>query len=56
MATDTPESSPERQDEPAARLPYEPPAIISEEVFETLAASCGKAGGARCQLAGGINS
>jgi hypothetical protein len=26
-----------------ARLPYEPPAVISEEVFETLALSCAKA-------------
>lgn len=25
------------------RLPYEPPAVISEEVFETLALSCAKA-------------
>lgn len=27
----------------AERLPYEPPAVISEEVFETLALSCAKA-------------
>jgi hypothetical protein len=32
-------------DEP--RLPYEPPAVISEEVFETLALACTKTG-ARC--------
>ena len=25
------------------RLPYEPPAVISEEVFETLALSCASA-------------
>ena len=29
---------------PRERLPYEPPAVISEEVFETLALSCGKDG------------
>jgi len=28
--------------EPGERLPYEPPAIISEEVFETLALGCSK--------------
>ncbi len=26
-----------------AKLPYEPPAVISEEVFETLALGCAKA-------------
>ena len=26
-----------------ARLPYEPPRVISDEVFETLALSCAKA-------------
>ncbi len=31
------------QQEPDKRLPYEPPAVISEEVFETLALSCSKA-------------
>jgi hypothetical protein len=33
----------ENQAERKARLPYEPPAVISEEVFETLALSCAKA-------------
>jgi hypothetical protein len=41
---------------PTPRLPYEPPAVMSEEVFETLAAICGKLGGAKCQLGGGANS
>jgi hypothetical protein len=26
-----------------SRLPYQPPSVISEEVFETLALSCAKA-------------
>lgn len=30
------------------RLPYEPPAVISEEVFETLALSCAKANPIAC--------
>jgi hypothetical protein len=30
------------------RLPYEPPAVISEEVFETLALSCAKANPFAC--------
>ena len=34
---------PHPDDEAPARLPYEPPAIISEQVFETLALSCAKA-------------
>jgi hypothetical protein len=28
---------------PAARLPYERPAVLAEEVFETLALSCAQA-------------
>jgi hypothetical protein len=28
--------------EPAARRPYEPPAIVSEQMFETTALACGK--------------
>ena len=39
-----------------AREPYEPPAVISEEVFETLAVACGKTGGFGCAANGGINS
>lgn len=33
----------EEDRQPEQRLPYEPPAVISEEVFETLALSCAKA-------------
>jgi hypothetical protein len=40
---------------PAAREPYEPPAVISEEAFETLALACGKTGGPLC-TAQGVNS
>lgn len=33
------------------RQPYEPPRIVSEEVFETLALACGKAsGGFQCTI------
>lgn len=32
-----------------ARLPYQPPAVITEEVFETLALSCAKANLVVCQ-------
>ncbi|MCG8418780.1 MAG: hypothetical protein MJE77_12655 [Proteobacteria bacterium] len=31
------------------RLPYEPPAVISEEVFETLALSCSKDNPVQCR-------
>jgi hypothetical protein len=31
------------QPTPDPRLPYEPPRVISDEVFETLALSCAKA-------------
>jgi hypothetical protein len=41
---------------PEADDPYEPPAVISEEIFETLAIACGKTGGAFCIANGGINS
>ena len=41
---------------PDANEPYEPPAVVSEEVFETLAIACGKAGGPQCLANGGINS
>jgi hypothetical protein len=40
---------------PPARQPYEPPAITSEEVFETLAAACGKSE-PRCAFTGGRQS
>lgn len=41
--TPQPETQPDRK-----RLPYEPPAVISEEVFETLALSCAKANPFAC--------
>ena len=31
------------------RLPYQPPAVISEDVFETLALSCAKANPIVCK-------
>lgn len=40
----------------APRLPYEPPAILSEEVFETLALACGKISGGGCTRSGGLSS
>ncbi|GAB4527573.1 MAG: hypothetical protein Tsb0020_45040 [Haliangiales bacterium] len=39
--------SPKRDERPPRR-PYEPPAVISEEVFETLALSCAKANPVVC--------
>jgi hypothetical protein len=36
----TPDDS--EKTEPTERLPYEPPAVVSEEVFETLALGCSK--------------
>ena len=43
-------------DEQDARLPYEPPAVVSEETFETLAIACGKMSGPACITGGGISS
>lgn len=43
-------------DDPPERLPYEPPAVISEEVFETLALACGKVAGPICEAGGPGNS
>jgi hypothetical protein len=37
------ERDPTETERPQPRLPYEPPAVISEEVFETLALSCARA-------------
>ncbi len=46
-----------RDEAPAeAREPYEPPAVVSEEIFETLAIACGKSSGPACLAGGGINS
>jgi hypothetical protein len=38
--------------EPAARRPYEPPAIVSEQMFETTALACGKrqSEGGKCNV------
>ena len=41
-----PKQAPPRTDRP--RKPYEPPAVISDEVFETLALSCAKANAFVC--------
>lgn len=42
--TDTKTPPPARPEKaPPARLPYERPAVISEEVFETMALSCAAA-------------
>lgn len=53
---------PEKPPETAAsgeepkRLPYEPPAVVSEETFETLALGCAKTSGIlRCEQ-GGVTS
>jgi hypothetical protein len=41
---------PEPAPEPEEKLPYEPPAIISDEAFETLALGCNKVSNRpRCQ-------
>jgi hypothetical protein len=37
------ERDPSQNEQAPRRLPYEPPAVISEEVFETLALSCARA-------------
>ena len=50
-----PEKPPEIAEEPK-RLPYEPPAVVSEETFETLALGCAKTSGIlRCEQ-GGVTS
>jgi hypothetical protein len=38
------------------REPYEAPAVVSEEVFETLALACGKVNGRTCRRRGGFQS
>jgi hypothetical protein len=45
MAEDNTTKPPASQKSPPERLPYEPPAVIIEEAFETLALSCGKGNG-----------
>jgi hypothetical protein len=40
MAEKENEQTPERGGQRPARLPYEKPRVISEDVFETLALSC----------------
>ena len=37
---------------PSTRLPYERPAVLTEEVFETLALSCGKGNPMVCPSGG----
>lgn len=45
------------QKEKTEKEAYEPPAIVAEEVFETLALTCGKHATFACQISGGgINS
>ena len=47
----------EQLEKPRAKEPYEPPAIIAEEVFESLALTCGKHQGFACRIGGGgLNS
>ena len=46
---------PDAEGEPE-RLPYEPPAVVSEEVFETLALACGKVAGPMCEAQGPAQS
>lgn len=36
------ENRPDERADEDQREPYEPPAVVSEEVFETLASTCGK--------------
>ncbi|HKA89494.1 MAG TPA: hypothetical protein VKE22_17635 [Haliangiales bacterium] len=49
----TPDETPEK-DDAEIKLPYEPPAVVSEETFETLAMACKKMSGPTC--IGGISS
>ena len=54
----TPDDNPPESGAPEApeRLPYEPPAVVSEETFETLALGCAKTSGVlRCEQ-GGVTS
>ncbi len=44
----TPDETPETNDA-EVKLPYEPPAVVSEETFETLAMACRKMSGPLCQ-------
>ncbi len=41
-------SEPKKDPQPRPRKPYERPAVISDEVFETLALSCAKANQFTC--------
>jgi hypothetical protein len=40
------------RDQPTRKRPYEPPAIESEEIFETTALACGKLAGQGKMCAG----
>jgi hypothetical protein len=50
----TPDEKPDISDADA-KLPYEPPAVVSEETFETLAMACKKMSGPICST-GGLSS
>jgi hypothetical protein len=50
----TPDEKPETLEATEVKLPYEPPAVVSEETFETLAMACRKMSGPVCT--GGISS
>ena len=45
-----------RNQQDDSRQPYEKPAVVAEEVFETLALSCAKDGGDNACLPPAINS
>ena len=50
-------NDPQDSNQKKDRESYEPPAIIAEEVFETLALTCGKHTGFACRISGGgLNS
>ena len=46
----------EQREKPDERLPYEPPTVVAEEVFETLALACGKLHNHACRIGGGLKS
>jgi len=50
------DKTPAPKTESEVKEPYEPPAVISEEVFETLAVTCGKTAGPLCFNTGGFTS
>jgi hypothetical protein len=46
----------DEQRENHEREPYEPPAIVAEEVFEVMALACGKLSTAACIASGNLRS